>query len=132
MEKKTTKKATKKAEKKAEFKEFQYTGKVFEYTGRIYPSREGKGKVVRTWGMQLVLNGVFTLKGVKLVETESTVFLNYPQYADKDGNYKSYVFIDKDLNGEIDGLINVLMGIVGIDGDGDDEEATDGNTSLPF
>lgn len=133
MEKKTKKSASKKETKKVDFKEFKYTGKVFEYSGRIYPSKEGKGKVLRTWGLQLVLNGVFTLKGVYLLETESTVFLKYPQYQ-KDKEYVSYVFIDKELNKEIDGLIAVLMNVVGI-GDGDDDEiatAPADDSELPF
>ena len=134
MEKKASKKsASKKETTKVSYKVFKYTGKVFEYSGRIYPSKEGKGKVLRTWGLQLVLNGVFTLKGVYLVETESTVFLKYPQYQ-KDKEYVSYVFIDKELNKEIDGLIAVLMNVVGI-GDGDDDEiatAPADDSELPF
>ena len=77
--KSASKKETNKETKKANFKEFNYSGKVFEYSGRVYPSKEGTGKIVRSWGMSLTLNDCFTLKGVRLVETESNVFLTYPQ-----------------------------------------------------
>lgn len=127
------KKAAKKEEKKASFKEFKFTGKTFEYSGRVFPSREGSGKVKRTWGITLCLNGLFTIKGCKLVETESNVFITYPQYlSDKDKNvWSSYVYVDKELNEEMDGLVNELMKVVGIAGD-EIATASDSGEDLPF
>ena len=128
------KKAEKKEEsKKVSFKEFKFTGKTFEYTGRVYPSKEGSGKVNRKWGLTLCLNGVFTLKGCQLVETDSNVFITYPQYfvkgkTDNDGTWNSYVYVDKELNEELDAFVSYLMKVVGIDGEevattsGSDEE----------
>lgn len=129
--KSASKKETNKETKKANFKEFKYSGKVFEYSGRVYPSKEGTGKIVRSWGMSLTLNDCFTLKGVRLVETESNVFLTYPQYK-SDDKYNSYVFISEELNGEIDKLVEHLMKLLGIDDSGADDIAKGGETDLPF
>ena len=132
------KKAEKKEEaKKSSFKEFKFTGKTFEYTGRVFPSKEGGGKVKRRWGLTLCLNGVFSLNGCQLVETDSNVFITYPQYfvkgkTDNDGAWNSYVYIDKELNEELDAFVNYLMAVVGIDGN--DTVKDDGlkDEDLPF
>lgn len=116
------KKAEKKETKKVSFKEFKFTGKTFEYTGRIFPSKEGSGKVKRKWGLTICLNGVFSLKGCQLVETDSNVFITYPQYfvkgkTDNDGTWNSYIYVDKELNEELDAFVSYLMTVVGIDGE---------------
>lgn len=125
----TKKTAAKKTEtKKVEFKEVKHSGKVFDYSVRVYPGKEGKGKIKRSWGCQITLNGAITIKGVKLVETDSNVFFSYPQYQSND-KWNSYIYIDKELNEEIDAVITKLMEALGIT---DDDIAGDGNTELPF
>lgn len=120
-------------EKKAAFKEFKYTGKTFEYTGRIYAGKDGSGKIKRSWGLSLCLNGLFDLKGCKLVETESNVFITYPQfYTESKKEWTSYVYIHKELNDEIDGLVNELMRIVGIVDDDIAKSTGSGDENLPF
>lgn len=98
----------------AKFKEFKYSGKVFEYDGRIYQPEEGKGKVKRRWYLSLTLNNAVTIKGCHLVETEDKVFITYPQYLkNKDKNtWESYIFVDKELNDEIDTLISEIAELV--------------------
>ena len=96
------------------FKEFKFNGETFEYSGRIYDPKDGKGKVKKTYGVTLTLNGVFTLKGVKLIQTDNSVFLDYPSFkTTKDGKdtYVSYVYIDKDINSEIDKLAEYLYNL---------------------
>lgn len=126
----------KEAEKKVNFKEFKYTGKTFEYTGRVFPSKEGIGKVKRKWGLTICLNGVFSLKGCQLVETESNVFITYPQYyveskTKNDGTWNSYVYVDKELNEELDAFVNYLMTVVGIAGE-EVAKAPEKDEDLPF
>ena len=103
-----SKKTNKKEEAKTNYSEFKYSGKVFEYSGRLYPKTEGTGKVVARYGLSLTLNDVITIKGVHLVETEDSYFLTYPQYK-KGDDYKSYFFIDKALNEEIDALTDAIV-----------------------
>lgn len=93
---------------KVEFKEFSMEGKTFSYAGRIYPGKDGTGKVVKKYLVNLTLNGVITLKGLYLVETEDKYFLTFPQYKSKD-EYKSYVFVDRDFaDGELDQLVDII------------------------
>ena len=130
MQKKTAKKSGSK--KEVNFKEFKVTGKTFEYTGRIYQGNKGSGNTKRYWGMSLTLNGVITIKGVKLVETKKdNVFLSWPSYENK-GEWYDYIFVDKELNEELDKVVLALMKLVGIDDGDDDEIAEDGDTNLPF
>ena len=108
------KKTTKNQETKNEFKEFKHTGSTFEYTGRVYPAREGKGKVKNTYYLSVTLNGVFTINGAYLVETENNCFIKWPQYQVKE-EYKSYIFTDKEFNKELDGLVFAIMAALGIE-----------------
>ena len=124
--KKTTKKSTK--SKKPNFKEYSYSGKTFEYSGRIYAGRDGSGKIVRRWPMSLCLNGVFTLKGVWLTQTKKNVFLSFPTWYDENADeWKSYVFLDEELNKERDAFVNYLCGLVGIDAADDDDDEGEEN-----
>ena len=106
-------KAKKTEEKKAaQFKEFSMEGDTFSYTGRIYPKKEGSGKVVSKSLVNLTLNGVITLKGLYLVETEDKYFLTFPQYKSGE-DYKSYVFVDRDFyDGEFDKLVDVIAAYI--------------------
>ena len=90
------------------FKEFSMEGKTFSYKGRVYPKKEGTGKVLSRSLVNITLNDVITIKGIYLVETEDKFFLTFPQY--KSGEeYKSYFFIDRDFNeGELDQLIDII------------------------
>lgn len=127
--KKTTEKAE---EKKVNYKEFKYTGKVFEYTGRIFPGRDGSGKIRRRWGLTLTLNGVLDIKGCTLTETDSNVFISWPQYHNETKKeWVSYIYVNKDLNDELDGLVNELMKVVGISGE-DVAKASEKTEELPF
>lgn len=106
-----SKKTNKKEEAKTNYSEFKYSGKVFEYSGRLYPKTEGKGKVVARYGLSLTLNDVITIKGIHLVETEESFFLTFPSYKSGD-DYKSYLFIDKALNEEIDALTDAIVKVI--------------------
>jgi DNA-binding cell septation regulator SpoVG len=97
-----------------EFKEFKHTGTTFEYTGRVYPAKEGKGKVKNTYYLSITLNGVLTINGCYLVETENNCFIKWPQYKSGD-DYKSYIFTDKEFNKELDGVVFAIMAALGIE-----------------
>lgn len=83
-----------------DFKEFEYTGKEFKYTGRIYPkTTKNGGKCDRT-SMNLTLNGVITIKGCKLVQTDDSAFIAFPQYKTEAGDYSSYIYTEKEFSGK--------------------------------
>lgn len=125
----------KEAAKKVNYKEFKYSGATFEWSGRVFPGKEGHGKIKKRWGLTLSLNGVLDIKGCYLVETDSSVFLSYPQYSTGDGTkdqkWNSYIYISKELNEEIDALVSVLMGVVGIDGEAV-AKAPEKDEDMPF
>ena len=127
-----TKKAattTKEAKKENKFKECKVSGEIFEYNIRIFPKTAGKGKILNRWYMTIELNNALSIKGCYLTETESNVFITFPQYSDKDGKWNSYFYQSEELKKELDNVVSKLMKLVGIDGD---EIATDGDSNLPF
>ena len=127
-----TKKAaasTKEAKKENKFKELKVSGEIFEYNIRIFPKTAGNGKILNRWYMTIELNNALSIKGCYLTETESNVFITFPQYSDKDGKWNSYFYQSEDLKKELDTVVSKLMKLVGIDGD---EIATDGDSNLPF
>lgn len=79
-----------------EFKEFTYDGKEFKYTGRIWPGLKNSGQNADRTPMNLTLNGVITIKGCKLIQTDKSVFISFPQYKKQDGSYDSYIFTPKE------------------------------------
>ena len=92
-----------KSKSKNEFAEFKFSGESFEYTGRVYPAKK-KGYPF----VYLTLNDVFTIQ-CHLKETKKRdLFLSFPSWKDSDGNYHQYTYIDKDLNDEMDKLIEVI------------------------
>ena len=95
--------------KEAEFIEFKYDGKEFQYSGRLYPqSKKDTAKCTIT-PMTLCLNGVITIKGCKLFQTDKSAWIQGPQYSYGEKNeWKDYLYIDKALNKELDGLLYEL------------------------
>lgn len=86
-----------------EFKEFTYDGKEFKYTGRIWPGlKDSKTNADRT-PMTLTLNGVISIKGCKLIQTDRSCFISFPQYKKQSGEYDSYIYIPKEFD-ELDKL----------------------------
>ena len=81
---------------KKERKEFAYDGKEFKYTGSIWPGLKNSGQNADRTPMNLTLNGVITIKGCKLIQTDKSVFISFPQYKKQDGSYDSYIFTPKE------------------------------------
>ena len=84
----------------ADFKEFEFDGKEFKYSGRIYTdSTKNAGKIDIT-NMTLTLNGVISIKGCKLMQSDNNTWIQFPQYQDKNKEYQNYFYIDKDFSKE--------------------------------
>ena len=98
-------------EAKKEFLEFEFEGKTFDYKGRIYPKKEGKGKVVSRHGLSITLNDNFTIKGCSIVETADSFFISWPQYSAGDA-MKAYIYVDKAMNDEVDKLTAAIADIL--------------------
>lgn len=88
----------KKPEKKeVNYKEFEYDGKEFKYSGRIYPENKTSTEKCDITPMNITLNGVITIKGCKLMQTDDKTWINFPQYQDKEKKWQSYFFIPKEF-----------------------------------
>ena len=103
-----------KAEKKeADYKEFKIDGKVFSYSGRLYPEHTTSTARCDIIPFSLCLNGVLTIKGCKLFRTDKNSWISGPSYKkSKDDDYNDYLYIDKELNVEMDKLISGLEAIL--------------------
>ena len=87
----------KETKKKDNFVEFEYDGKEFKYSGRLYPDSQTETKKCTITPMSLTLNGVITIKGCKLMQTDNKTWINFPQYQDKEKKWQSYFFIPKEF-----------------------------------
>lgn len=105
--------ARKAAEKKEEnFKDFKIEGVAFSYSGRLYPAHATKTDKCDIIPFSLCLNNCITIKGCKLFRTDKNSWISGPSYKGKDGDYKDYLYIDKELNVEMDNLISGLEAIL--------------------
>lgn len=92
-----------------EFKEFNFKGETFDVSGRLHAKTEGKGKILSRSYLSLCFNGMITVNGCWLIETEDSAFITWPQYKGKDDKYKSYIFVDEKFNEELDNLVLLLV-----------------------
>ena len=102
--------ARKSEKKEASFKEFSFDGKEFKYSGRLYPENKKETKKCDIIPFSLCLNGVITIKGMKLWRSDKNSWITGPSYQSGD-DYKDYLYIDKDFK-EIDRLVEALEKII--------------------
>lgn len=103
--------ARKNSEETRNYIEFEVKGVIFRYSGRLYPKNAIKNAKCDIIPMSLCLNDVITIKGCKLFRTDKNSWIQGPQYASgkgKDAEYKDYLYIDKELNTEMDALVSEL------------------------
>ena len=102
--------ARKTSNKKKEdnFKEFKFDGNELQFTGRIYPELANETKKCTITPMTLTINSVLTIKGCRLFQTDDKAWIAGPDYKAKDGEYKSYLWWDKEYNKEMDELVKAI------------------------
>ena len=104
---------TNETKKATNFKEFEFDGKEFKFTGRIYPDLKKSGDKVDTTPFSLCLNGVITIRNCKLVQSDKSSWISWPQYQTKNGAYSSYIYIDRAFNeAEIAELVKCLERLI--------------------
>lgn len=89
------------------YKEFEMKGDTFDYSGRLFVDKERKAGKLTITPMTLCINGVITIKGCSFYETEKNMWVGGPQYKSGD-EYKDFLYIDKELNEEMDNLAEVI------------------------
>ena len=77
------------------FREFEFKGKEITFSGRIYPDLKKSGDNVDITPMNLTINGVISIKGCRLMQSDTNTWIAFPQYKDSKGNYQSYVYVDR-------------------------------------
>lgn len=90
------------------FMEFSFSGSKFSYSGRLYPDKKREAGKLTIVPMSLCLNGVFTVKGCSYYETSKSCWIGGPQYKAGDNEYKDYLYIDKEMNEDMDNLASML------------------------
>ena len=88
-------KAKETKETKKNYVEFTFKGKEIDYSGRLYPELKKSTDALDITPMSLTINGVITIKGCKLMQSDKSSWISFPQYKDKNGDYMSYVYVDR-------------------------------------
>lgn len=100
--------AAKKNSKTEGFIEFEMNGKAFDYSGRLYADKKREAGKLTIVPISLCLNGVFTVKGCSYYETSKNCWIGGPQYKAGDNKYKDYLYIDKEINEDMDNLASMI------------------------
>ena len=104
---------TKENKETKNYKEFSFKGKEIDFTGRIYPDLQKSTDALDITPMSLTINGVITIKGCKLMQSDKASWISFPQYKDKSGDYQSYVYVDRAYSDkELADLVNVLEKLI--------------------
>lgn len=104
-------KKTSKKDNSNNYKEFELKGNSFVYSGRLYPENKREAGKLTITPMSLTLNGVFTIKGCSFMETKHNMWVSGPSYKSGD-DYKDYLYIDKELNEDMEALANVISEVL--------------------
>ena len=89
------------------YKEFKFVGETFDYSGRIYTDKQREAGKLTITPISLCINGVLTIKGCSFYETDKNMWIGGPQYKSGD-EYKDFLYIDKELNDEMDELAEAI------------------------
>ena len=100
------------SKKESNFKEFNFESGANVANGRVYPdSYKDTGKA-EIYGLSLTINGL-VIRGCKLVVTDKSNFISFPQYKTKDGDYESFVFmVEKEDLEFLKGLANEISNLI--------------------
>ena len=91
-------KKTKKDSKSESYKEFTFKAGDYDFTGRLYTDFESEHGKVTVTPLSITIDDLLSIKGCSLKQTEENTWIEFPKYKNKDGDYISYVFVDKDQN----------------------------------
>lgn len=99
------------SKKESNFKEFSFELGVNVANGRVYLDIR-KGDKADIYGLSLTINGL-VIRGCKLVVTDKSTFISFPQYKTKDGDYESLVFMAEKEDIEfLKGLANEISKLI--------------------
>ena len=97
--------------KENNFIEFNMKGKEFDYSGRIFADSKREAGKLTIYPMSLCINGLLTIKGCSYYETSKNCWIGGPQFKSGD-DYKDFLYIDKNLNPDMDRLAEEIGKLV--------------------
>ena len=93
------------------FKEFSFESGANVANGRVYLEMRQSDKA-DIYGLSLTINGL-VIRGCKLVITDKSNFISFPQYKTKEGDYESLVFmVEKEDIEFLKGLANEISNLI--------------------
>ena len=93
------------------FKEFSFESGANVANGRVYLEMRQSDKA-DIYGLSLTINGL-VIRGCKLVITDKSNFISFPQYKTKEGDYESLVFmVEKEDLEFLKGLANEIATLI--------------------
>ena len=99
------------SKKESNFKEFSFESGANVANGRVYLEKRQSDKA-DIYGLSLTINGL-VIRGSKLVITDKSTFISFPQYKTKDGDYESLVFmVEKEDLEFLKGLANEISNLI--------------------
>lgn len=97
--------------KESNFKEFSFESGANVANGRVYLDGSKRGKAY-IYGLSLTINGL-VIRGCKLVVSDKSNFISFPQYKTNDGDYESLVFmVEKEDLEFLKGLANTIYNLI--------------------
>ena len=97
--------------KESNFKEFSFEFGANVANGRVYLELRKSDKA-DIYGLSLTINGL-VIRGCKLVVSDKSNFISFPQYKTKDGDYESLVFmVEKEDLEFLKGLANTIYNLI--------------------
>ena len=99
------------SKKESNFKEFSFESGANVANGRVYLELR-KGDKADIYGLSLTINGL-VIRGCKLVITNKSTFISFPQYKTTSGDYESFVFmVEKEDLEFLKGLANKISNLI--------------------
>ena len=78
------------------FKEFNFESENYTFSGRIYPDLAKTYGKVKSIPLSLTIDDLMSIKGCSLKVTDKNTWISFPEYKNKNGDYVSYVYVDKE------------------------------------
>lgn len=100
-----------KAKKEAQFIEYTYESENYTFTGRLYKGYQKTfGKVTST-PLSIKIDDLMSISGCALKQTDKNTWISFPEYQNKENDYVSYVYVDKDQSAfdELAGHLESLL-----------------------
>lgn len=83
-------------EESKSYVEFNFKAGDYDFTGRLYKELSKEAGKVTITPVSLTIDDLMSIKGCSLKETKNNVWLSFPEYKNKNGDYVSYVFVSKE------------------------------------